>query len=147
MWLVSKKTSLFCLEFETNEPCSDPLPFQWLSHDEHLCINTKFIDVDYEDLMKTKREVIESTPRMKDLLHPTTRQFPAQDTSVLLDTQEYAAIGCDLRNLGRLGYLLNSVADLERSLILCVAEVSITYMPTEAADELIAWTARLSPGE
>lgn len=125
--------------------CSDPLPFQWLSRDPQLCANAKFIDVDYELLMQTKREVIQNTARMNDLLHPSTADVTDKDKSILIDAEEYAAIGCDLRNIPRLERLLRAVVDIEKCLVLCVAEVSITYMQTVSADALIAWTSRLSP--
>lgn len=125
---------------------SDPVPFQWLSHDSHLCMNTKFIDVDYEPLMETKREVIINTPKMRDLLRPFNDDFKGSDPSVPIDSEEYTAIGCDLRNLRRLERLLRSVVDIDHCLILCVAEVSITYMDTDAADALMAWSSRLSRG-
>jgi hypothetical protein len=68
------------------------------------------------------------------------------DRSILLESTQYVAIGCDLRNLPRLKRLLRSVIDHEKCLILCVAEVSVAYMHTEAADALISWTSTLSTG-
>jgi len=125
--------------------CSDPLPFEWLARDPKLCADTKFIDVDYEILMQTKREIVRSTPKMNDLLHPSNPDGRGQDSAILINTVEYAAIGCDLRNIPRLERLLRSVVDIEKCLVLCVAEVSITYMQTVSADALIAWTSTLSP--
>ncbi|KAK5103653.1 tRNA methyltransferase ppm2 [Lithohypha guttulata] len=122
----------------------DPLPFQWLARDPTLCANTKFIDVDYELLMETKRNIIQDTAKIKDLLHPLNADASGKDRSILFDSEEYAAVGCDLRNLPRLERLLRNVVDIENCLVLCVAEVSITYMQTEAADALIAWSSGLS---
>jgi len=122
---------------------SDPIPFQWLAQYRDTCDNTKFIDIDFSELMLSKREIILNTPKMKDLLsNPTT----TLGSDVLLDSEEYAAIGCDLRNLKRLERLLKTVVDIDQCLVLCIAEVSITYMSVDDSDALIAWTTTLSPG-
>lgn len=84
---------------------------------------------------------------MRDLLHSyATDPYPSEP-AVLIDSEEYSAIGCDLRNLQKLRRLLESVVKLDESIILCVAEDSTSYMHTEAADALVAWTSSLSTGE
>jgi tRNA wybutosine-synthesizing protein 4 len=122
---------------------SDPIPFQWLAQYRDTCDNTKFIDIDFKELMLSKREIILNTPKMKDLLSNPT--VPVEN-DVLLDSEEYAAIGCDLRNLKRLERLMKTVVDIDQCLVLCIAEVSITYMSVDDSDSLIAWTTTLSPG-
>ncbi|KAK5030606.1 tRNA methyltransferase ppm2 [Exophiala sideris] len=122
----------------------DPLPFQWLARENTLCSNTKFVDVDYEPLLETKRGIIANHPEMRDLLHSDVAFSYATDPAILIDSQEYAAIGCDLRNLPKLTRLLASVVNLEDSIVLCIAEDSTSYMRTEAADALVAWTSTLS---
>ncbi|KAI1623744.1 hypothetical protein EDD37DRAFT_650836 [Exophiala viscosa] len=122
----------------------DPLPFQWLAREKPLCSNTKFVDVDYEPLLETKRGIIANHTEMRDLLHShVANPYPA-DPAILLDSQEYSAIGCDLRNLPKLRSLLASVVSLEDSIVLCIAEDTTSYMRTEAADALVAWTSTLS---
>ncbi|KAJ9604400.1 tRNA methyltransferase ppm2 [Cladophialophora chaetospira] len=121
----------------------DPLPFSWMAHHPGLCSNTKFVDVDFEALMMTKREIIFNTPQMRDMLSIPTDEEPQE--GIVFDSAEYAGIGCDLRNTRRLERLIKSVVDVEQCLVLCVAEVSITYMSTEDSDALIRWTAGLSP--
>ena len=122
----------------------DPLPFPWLATDRHLCDNVKFIDVDYEELLISKRQIIEANPQMCDLLNLDT-SF-AVDKSIIMDSVEYALVGCDMRDVARLERLLREVASLQDCLVLCVAEVSTTYMPPDAADALLAWSATLSGG-
>lgn len=124
---------------------SDPLPFQWLARDPALCANTKFVDVDFEPLMQTKCKIVRETSKINSLLNPVASEARANEKSVLYESQEYTQIGCDLRNTRRLERLLRSIVDIDRCLILCVAEVSITYMQTDAADALIAWSSKLSP--
>ena len=100
--------------------------------------------MDYDLLMETKCKIIRETPKMNDLLHSSDTNQNRLDPSLLINTDEYAAVGCDLRNLPRLQRLLRNVVDIDNCLVLCVAEVSITYMATEAADALIAWSSTLS---
>lgn len=52
------------------------------------------------------------------------------------------ALGCDLADINKLSEALEKDANIESSLILCIAEVSITYMEIAAADSLIRWTSR-----
>ena len=124
---------------------SDPLPFPWLATERGLCDSVKFIDVDYEELMISKREIIKATPEMRNLLDLDTPL--SLDKSIVMDSVEYALLGCDMRNLPRLEHLVRLVTQLQDCLILCIAEVSITYMPTDAADALLAWSATLCEGE
>jgi tRNA wybutosine-synthesizing protein 4 len=116
-----------------------------MAHHPGLCDNTKFVDVDFEELMGSKREMIFNTPQMKDMLSET--RATGLELGLVFDSAEYAGIGCDLRNLPRLERLLHSVVDIEQSLVLCIAEVSITYMSTEDADALIYWSSTISPGK
>ena len=51
-------------------------------------------------------------------------------------------MGCDLADTGKLDKLLGTLVDFSTCLVLCTAEVSITYMDIHAADSLIAWAAR-----
>ncbi|KAL6245397.1 tRNA methyltransferase ppm2 [Rhinocladiella similis] len=122
----------------------DPMPFQWLAREKPLCSNTKFIDVDYELLMETKREIIFTRPEMKGLLHSVMASSSAICPEILIDSQEYSALGCDLRNLRKLDKLLTAVVDLEDSMVLCVAEDSTCFMRTDDANALIQWTSGLS---
>lgn len=52
------------------------------------------------------------------------------------------ALGCDLANINKLSETLEKETDLETSLVLCIAEVSVIYMDVAAADSLIRWTSR-----
>jgi tRNA wybutosine-synthesizing protein 4 len=66
---------------------------------------------------------------------------------VVLHSDKYVQLGCDLRDLPRLSVALSSVVDIQECLILFVAEVSITYMDLKAADELIKWASTLPNGK
>lgn len=56
------------------------------------------------------------------------------------------ALGCDLADIAKLNEALEKEINLASSLILCVAEVSVTYMDVAAADSLIRWTSRYDDG-
>jgi tRNA wybutosine-synthesizing protein 4 len=94
-------------------------------------------------LMVKKCTVVKEAVELKSML--TNVSFP--DTSeVLLRSDQYIQVGCDLRDLSRLSAVLASavdVLDLRKCEILFTAEVSITYMDTDAADDLIRWAIAL----
>lgn len=122
---------------------SDPLPFQWLAREPELCRNARFVDVDYKALMLAKREIIEATPRMRDLLTP---QALPDDGYTVLNAKEYIAVGCDLRDTNGLNIGMESSRP-DQCLVFCVAEVSLVYMNPDTADALIEWAAHLSSGK
>ncbi len=124
---------------------SDPIPFQWLTTEPKLCKAVKFIDIDYDALMESKRDIVLNTPELHDLF--TVRDPPSSKCNVMFHSDQYSIVGCDLKNLKRLKELIRAVVDVEKCLVLCVAEVSITYMATVDADGVLAWCTRLSSGE
>lgn len=103
-----------------------------------------FVDIDYPELMKKKCEVILATSHLQDLLKPLDAF--AGSASVLLRSGHYTALGCDLANTKTLDSILKSEFDMSNYLILCTAEVSVTYMNVKAADSLIAWASRYDDG-
>ena len=95
------------------------------------------MDVDYPDLMEKKCNVISNTSQLQDLLGTHDRSLDS--TGLILRSEHYLAIGCDLADINRLDMLLASEVQMSSCLVLCIAEVSITYMDTNAADALIRW--------
>ena len=98
------------------------------------------MDVDYPDLVEKKCDIISETSQLRDLLDPYDR--PLNPRGLTLRSKNYLAIGCDLADVARLDMLLAIEAQMSNCLVLCTAEVSITYMDTNAADALIRWAAR-----
>ncbi|KAG9232208.1 hypothetical protein BJ875DRAFT_467488 [Amylocarpus encephaloides] len=118
----------------------DPLPWQSLARYPASCQNTMFVDVDYRELMIKKRETVNSTLELKSML----TNIKLQEGDILLQSDEYLQVGCDLRDLSRLQSIFSSAAmDVRDSLVLFVAEVSITYMKHQWADDLIKWANTL----
>ena len=93
--------------------------------------------------MIKKRDIVCSTEELNSLLTDMERL----EDDVLLRSDQYLQIGCDLRDLKQLNQVLASTVDIENRLVLLTAEVSITYMNVEAADALIHWAAKLPDGK
>ncbi len=94
--------------------------------------------------MAKKCEVIWQTAELYGLLANASK---ANDQDVLLRSDHYLAVGCDLRNLELLDGILSRELVTNNSIILCTAEVSITYMDVEAADAVIEWASRFDDGQ
>lgn len=103
-----------------------------------------FVDVDFPDLVHRKRQVVLTTP---DLVSPLTGlKTEGKDETcpyVLLRSDRYVQVGCDLRRTAALEQALASIVNVNECLFLFVAEVSITYMETEHADSLIQWASTI----
>lgn len=69
------------------------------------------------------------------------------DPPVFVRSEQYMAIGCDLRRLDVLEKTLRAELDIVSSSVLFVAEVSATYMPVADSDALIRWASTLEDGK
>ena len=98
-----------------------------------------FIDVDYPELIKKKCDVITTTPQLQDLLQP---REVSNGGPIFLRSERYTALGCDLTNTKHLETILANEFEISKCLLLCTAELSVTYMNVEAADLLIEWAAQ-----
>lgn len=98
--------------------------------------------MDYPQLIEKKRDVIFAKSLLRDALL-RTRLRPA-DLPVRVRSDQYMAIGCDLRDLQVLERTLRAELDIPNSSILFVAEVSVTYMPLTDANKLIEWANTFS---
>ncbi|KAL8778910.1 MAG: hypothetical protein Q9213_007183 [Squamulea squamosa] len=61
---------------------------------------------------------------------------------IMMRSDQYVAVGCDLRDIARLSKVFDGELQIGSCLVLCTAEVSITYMDVDAADALIKWAAQ-----
>ncbi|KAI9928301.1 tRNA methyltransferase ppm2 [Aspergillus wentii] len=121
----------------------DPLPFMLLSAEGPLCRDTTFVDIDYEKLMLNKKTAIHGTPEITELLENV--EFLPDESAVQVRSDRYKAIGCDLRNLKKLEDTLNAeVFPSSECSILCLAEVSLTYMDVKSAGAVVNWASKLS---
>ena len=95
------------------------------------------MDVDYPALVEKKCDIISNTAQLQDLLGPHDR--PLDCSGLTLRSEHYLVIGCDLADITKFDMLLASQVQLSSCLVLCTAEVSVTYMDTNTADALIRW--------
>jgi tRNA wybutosine-synthesizing protein 4 len=102
------------------------------------------VDIDYPDLMRKKSAIVLETPQLREILGEPYEYSPdSTGNSVLLRSDKYCQIGCDLRDLDVLKQLLETLVDLAQCDFLFVAEVSVTYMDTSSADALIQWASSI----
>lgn len=81
--------------------------------------------------------MISRTPELRDLLNLPSE--PPKEDVFLLRSKHYVAVSCDLGDTKALNEALKNVVDLRKCLIICIAEVSMTYMDVTAADSLLRW--------
>lgn len=118
--------------------------FQWLATQNSRAENVIFVDIDYPELIASKVRIILETPQLLNLLGPLVEAKNGDITP--LRTKQYIALGCNLANTADLNEALMNEIDLKSCRVLCLAEVSITYMDTEASDSLIRWASLLPEG-
>ncbi|KAL2755841.1 hypothetical protein ACRALDRAFT_1033439, partial [Sodiomyces alcalophilus JCM 7366] len=122
---------------------SDVLPWQCHARYPKLSQDVLFVDVDFPDLIDKKRKVVLATPALRQLLG--SYQVGADGSPIYLQSEKYCQVGCDLRQLDLLRDCLATVmgSSTADGSFLFVAEVSITYMETRAADQVIQWASTL----
>lgn len=139
-------TPLLLASANRSHGISDPLPFQFLTREKHLCENARFVDIDYHKLMVEKRNTIRHTSALNGIIPEV--EFPPEDGPVLFRSKYYIGIGCDLVELSKLETTLKSEnGSITDYSILCTAEVSLTYMDIPSANALLQWASKLSDGE
>ena len=94
--------------------------------------------------MLNKVQVVEHTPELKNLLG--SEVICNAGNPMLVQSERYFAIGCDLGNTRELDLALKTLPWLQDSTVLFVAEVSVTYMDVDNADRLLEWSAKVGAG-
>ena len=121
---------------------SDTLPFRMLSVEPYLCENTKFVDIDYPSIMLEKCKIIRRTPDLNELLYNVKNN--TDNDMVLLSSENYMAIGCDLADVTSLQETVKSVLG-SGHIYFFLAEVSTTYMSPDAANTIVSWASSFHP--
>lgn len=119
---------------------SDVLPWQTMVRYPAMCHDVKFIDVDFPDLMLRKCKVVQETSELSKMLSNIRVD---ESSPLLLQSDQYAQVSCDLRDLETLEHSIAKFVNIDHTDFLFVAEVSITYMETVAADKVIKWAGSL----
>lgn len=94
------------------------------------CHGAKFIDIDFPDLMSKKRIIVLNTPELSSVFEPLDTNAGQH---VILKSDMYCQIGCDLRDTESIEKALSSCLDPSNCVFMFVAEVSITYMEVRQA--------------
>ncbi|SZF05396.1 unnamed protein product [Blumeria hordei] len=115
----------------------DPLPWQCLAKYSAFCKGVVFIDVDHRDLIIRKRTIVQQCPE----LHSALTNTASSENNILLRSDQYFQVGCDLRELTLLEEVLATIFERNNCSVLFVAEVSLTYMDVSAANALIKWAS------
>ncbi|KAL4968782.1 tRNA methyltransferase PPM2 [Aspergillus stella-maris] len=130
-------------KFVINLGCGfDPLPFI-LSAEGFVSSQTTFVDVDYEKLMVNKKTAIQKAQIIQDQLVGTV-EFSSDESAVQIRSEQYIAVGCDLKNLEKLNHVLKTEVLPADCTILFLAEVALTYMDVKSANAVISWAAKLN---
>lgn len=125
---------------------SDVIPWQCWTRYPQECTNSRavFVDIDFPVLIRRKRHTVLSTPELES--HLSHVRASDADAHIFLRSDRYYQVGCDLRQTAALGEALASIVDVRDCLFIFIAEVSITYMKTDAADSVIQWASTLGQG-
>lgn len=124
---------------------SDPLPFQFWHRYPDLSRDAIFVDIDYPQLIERKKNLLLNNALLrKRILRTNVR---SSQPPVYLRSDQYMAVGCDLRHLELIEHTLRTELAISSSTVLFVAEVSITYMPVADSDALLQWASTLEDGE
>ena len=108
------------------------------------CERTTFVDVDYPPLISRKCQIISETSQLCELVGSSKEANSV--TGIYYQSPQYVGLGCDLTDIRRLDNVLMEKLSFTSCMVLCTAEVSVTYMNTEAADALFKWAAQYSNG-
>ena len=105
-----------------------------------------FVDIDYEKLMVHKKTAIRCNQIISDLLGDV--EYLSDESPIQIRSSRYLALGCDLKNLAKLEDVMrNHILPSADCSVLCLAEVSLTYMDVTSANAVISWASKLTPGK
>ena len=108
-----------------------------------MCRNVRFVDVDHNELIEKKAGIIRGTKELNDLIQPKD----SAESCFQIEGESYCGIGCDMGQLQDLDAAVRSLPGLSNALVLCLAEVSLTYISPKAADKILSWSSTLSDGK
>ncbi|KAI3645651.1 hypothetical protein MP228_008579 [Amoeboaphelidium protococcarum] len=105
--------------------------------------STLYIDIDFKRLLKQKIKMIMDSPELKSMLG----NVKLSTGGVLLSSDQYLCIGCDLTQLDKLDKLLSYLAQSQQCTFqfnaptLIISECVLTYVPTLDANKVISYFA------
>lgn len=114
----------------------DPFPFQMLAESSVEC---EFYDFDYPELVQKKLALINASDEILNVIGPLKQcTDEAKDMGVIMATNAYTLVGCDLKNCGLYKKQLDTLLlNGQGSPVIFIAEVSLAYMKPEHANPII----------
>ena len=94
-------------------------------------------------MISEKRQTVLDTPELRSILG----DFKANNAPpVLLESERYCQIGCDLCQLSVLEQAVSALVDIPDCVFLFIVEDVTPYMHPTPADALIRWASQLGHG-
>ncbi|KAK6457570.1 carboxymethyltransferase [Scheffersomyces xylosifermentans] len=124
----------------------DPLPYQLLHLQANKGKESKlhFLDLDYPELVQNKLGMINESPEILKVIGKQNLDENLKKNGVVMSTDTYKLIGCDLKNTKLYEDQLNQLlGDDPNSIKIFVAEVSLAYMKPEFANPVISISSKL----
>ncbi|SCU84216.1 LADA_0D00496g1_1 [Lachancea dasiensis] len=123
----------------------DPLPFQLLDplnkQNKQYQNRLSFVDLDYPDLLQNKKKIIESSPELTAIVGDWKKSNRGNG---IYEAEKYILAACDLNLASGFQALMSSLELEDPSVIkIFVAEVSLAYMKTSKANEIITACGQL----
>ncbi|ODV94254.1 hypothetical protein PACTADRAFT_51126, partial [Pachysolen tannophilus NRRL Y-2460] len=125
----------------------DPLPFQILDNKFKFLRNGKpgmkflCIDIDYPELIENKVKMIKDSAELMEIVGEIDHS--CKIPGVQLKTDNYAAVGCNLRDIGLFQEQLTLLGLYElNTTSIFIAEVSLAYMLPEHCNPIIQETSK-----
>lgn len=113
----------------------DPFPFQMLAESS---IEFEFYDFDYPELVQKKMGLINASNEILNVIGPLKEWTEeAKQMGVIMATEVYTLVGCDLNNCELYKKQLNTLLKSNESPVIFIAEVSLAYMKPEYANPVI----------
>lgn len=115
----------------------DPTYFRLFNNNQHE--NMKWIDVDFSELTKIKKQMIGKS----DILCQSLVDYDAaKDPADTIHSRYYHLVPCDLRDTRTLSQELEKIEGFDYTVpTLVLSECVITYIPTTDADTIIKWSS------
>lgn len=104
------------------------------------------MDVDFPDILRKKKATILDTPQLRQLLGSDVRVSEPGEEDIILKSNRYCQIACDLRDLESLRCNLGKLVCFPECELLFLADDCFSYIEPKFSDALIRWTSSIDKG-
>lgn len=105
-----------------------------------------FVDVDYLEVLKKKKTIILETPRLRQILDPDGQISQSSENGLILGSNRYCQVACDLRDLESLRSSMAKLVALPECEVLFLADDSLAYIEPKYSDALLEWASSNDTG-